>query len=200
MKLAPPSPPPAIGRHALIRQPDALDRRAGLPEDVDGDAAARVPVAADAQPFRLQQVRQALADGDGAVLVEGAVVAEAGQIQLQALRLDQPVARHIVDDDVGEVGLARHRAQAGELGRGEARHIERVGVRIGHAFQHRLFRVGRGGGLGAELGQAVGIVRHARHLGVWSAKENARAARGGVRNRPGAPAGRGRMRLADGWA
>ena len=44
---------PAIGRHALVGQPQALRRRAGLPEHVDRDAAARIPVAADAQPARL---------------------------------------------------------------------------------------------------------------------------------------------------
>jgi hypothetical protein len=164
-----PSPPPAIGRHALIRQPHAFDRRARLPEDVDGDAAARIPIAADAQPFRLQQLGQALADGDGAVLVEGAVVAERRQVHLQALGLDQPVAGHIVDDDVGEVGLARHRAQAGELRRREAREIQRVGMRVGDALQHRLFRVGRGGGLDAELAEAFGIMGHGTALRGWLA-------------------------------
>jgi hypothetical protein len=38
----------AITRHALLRHPDVLWQRAGLPEDIDGNAAARVPVAADA--------------------------------------------------------------------------------------------------------------------------------------------------------
>ena len=51
--------PPAIGRDALVGQPDALRQPAGLPEHVDRHAAARVPVAADPQPFRLQQRRRA---------------------------------------------------------------------------------------------------------------------------------------------
>src|SRR6185437_14434352 len=38
---------PAIRRDALVGQPQALRRRGGLPEDVDRDAAARVPVGAD---------------------------------------------------------------------------------------------------------------------------------------------------------
>ena len=42
----------AIGRDALVGQPQALGRRAGLPEHVDRHAAARIPVAADAQPAR----------------------------------------------------------------------------------------------------------------------------------------------------
>ena len=38
--------------------------------------------------------------------MEGAVVAERAQIELQRLGLDQPVAGGVVDDQVGEVGLA----------------------------------------------------------------------------------------------
>lgn len=48
--------PPAISRDALIGNPDALRQPAGLEEHVDRDAAARIPVAADAQPFRLDLV------------------------------------------------------------------------------------------------------------------------------------------------
>ena len=44
------------------------------------------------------------------------VVAEAEQVQLQALALDHALARHISDVNRGEVGLPRDRAQAGELG------------------------------------------------------------------------------------
>ena len=42
---------PAIGRHALIGQPQPLGRRAGLPEHVDRKSAARITIAADAQPL-----------------------------------------------------------------------------------------------------------------------------------------------------
>ena len=45
----------AIGRDALIGNPDALGQPPGLPEYVDGNTAARIPVAADAQPFRLDR-------------------------------------------------------------------------------------------------------------------------------------------------
>ncbi len=38
----------AIGRDALVRRPDILRQFAGLPEHVDRNAAARIPVAADA--------------------------------------------------------------------------------------------------------------------------------------------------------
>ena len=43
----------AIGRDALIRNPQPLGDAASVPEHVDGNAAARIPVAADPQPFRL---------------------------------------------------------------------------------------------------------------------------------------------------
>src|SRR6266705_227709 len=68
------STPPAIGRDALIGNPHTLRQSAGLPEHVDRDAAARIPVAADAQEFRLDLGCDPLADHDGAILVERAMV------------------------------------------------------------------------------------------------------------------------------
>src|SRR5580700_967811 len=81
---------PAIRRHALVRQPETFGRRAGLPEDVDRNAAARLPVAADAQPARLGGRDDTLADGERRVFVESAVVAERAQVELQRLGLDEP--------------------------------------------------------------------------------------------------------------
>ncbi len=57
------------------------------------------------------------------------------EVELQRFAFDQPVARHVVDDEMGEVGLARHRAERGELGRGEAGDVVRVGVRVGDALE-----------------------------------------------------------------
>src|SRR5262245_55945228 len=62
---------------ALIGQPQALGRRSRLPEDVDRDPAARVPIAADPEPPRLHLRDEALADPDRHVLVEAAMIAEA---------------------------------------------------------------------------------------------------------------------------
>ena len=129
---------PAIGRDALVGQPDALGQAAGLPEHVDRHAAARIPVAADAQVFRLEQRIEPLADPHRAVLVKGALVAEAGEIELERLRLDQPAARHVVDHQMGEIRLAGDRAKAGEFRRGEAGDIIRVAMRIGHAVELSL--------------------------------------------------------------
>jgi hypothetical protein len=101
------SAPAAIGGHTLVRKPHAGRALSGLPEDVDGDAAARIPVPADAQEMRFDEVRYALADGNRAVLMERAVIAERCEIELERLRLDEPAVRHVVDDEVRKVGLAR---------------------------------------------------------------------------------------------
>ena len=84
--LDPRSAAPAVCGHPLIRQPQVGRGCAGLPEDVDRDAAARIPIAADPQPARLPSPRQPLADADRAVLVERGVVAEAAEEQLERLR------------------------------------------------------------------------------------------------------------------
>src|SRR6478752_2436501 len=94
---------PAIGRHALVGDPHALRQPAGLEEHVDRDAAARIPVTADAQEFRLDLARDPLANHHCAILVEGAVIAEARDIKLQRLRFQQPLARYIVDHEMREI-------------------------------------------------------------------------------------------------
>ena len=82
----------AVGSHALIGNPHPLWRLAALPEHVDRHAAAWEPIAADSEPSRLEQSDQVLADADGAILVEGAVIAEALKVKLQRLRFDDPCA------------------------------------------------------------------------------------------------------------
>src|SRR6516164_1765351 len=122
---------PAIGRHALVWQPQPLRRLACLPEDVDRDAAARIPIAADAQIMRRDQGGDGLGDPQGAVLMEGAMIAEAAEIELERLRFDEPLIRHIVDDQYAEIGLAGDRAERGEFRTGEAGEIIRARLRIG---------------------------------------------------------------------
>src|SRR6202035_3654523 len=96
----PASPPAAIGRDALVGYPHSLRQSAGLPEHVDRNAAARVPVAADAEPFRLDFGRYPLSDRNRAVLVERTMIAEARDIEFQGFRLQQPLARHVVDHEM----------------------------------------------------------------------------------------------------
>src|ERR1700736_4579589 len=71
------SPPAAVRRDALIGNPHSLRQFAGLPEYVDGNSAARIPVAADAQPFRLDLGGDPFSDRHRAVLMECTMIAEA---------------------------------------------------------------------------------------------------------------------------
>src|SRR6478672_5895295 len=128
---------------ALIREPQARGRFAALPENVDRHSPAWVPIAADAEPARLHLGCEPLTDADGNILVEAAMIAESAQEQLQALALDDRLARRIVDHDMGEVRLAGHRAERGELGRGEAYQIKLAAPWVRHIIEHRLF--GRSG-------------------------------------------------------
>ncbi len=85
---------------------------------------------------------------------------KAGEEQLEALAFDDALGWGVVDHQVGEVGLARHRAQAGELGRGEAHAVERAGARVGHVVERRLARRGGQRALAAEMKRGgAGIVR-----------------------------------------
>src|SRR4051812_32695169 len=59
---------PAIGGDPLLGHPQARRRLAGLPEDVDRHAAARIPIAADPQPQRLHLLGEPLGDPDRHVL------------------------------------------------------------------------------------------------------------------------------------
>src|SRR5258708_26295787 len=89
--LMAPSAASAVRRHTLIGQPKSFRRGAALPEHIYRDAAARKPIAADAQPTRLGHRDEPPADGHGAVLVERPVVTEGAEIELQRLGLDQPI-------------------------------------------------------------------------------------------------------------
>ena len=75
-----------------------------MPEDVNGNAAARIPVSADPQPYGLHLAEQALADADGHILVKPAMVAERTKEQLQRLRFDDRVAGRVIDHQMGEIG------------------------------------------------------------------------------------------------
>src|SRR5579863_3163484 len=137
---------PAIRRYALIGQPQILWRRAGLEENVDRHAAARIPITADPEPARLDRRAEAVGDQQRAALMKAAVVAERAEEQLQRLALDDMLRRHIIDDEMREIGLAGERAETRELRRVEADEIDRARIRIGDALEHRVVgRSGQGG-------------------------------------------------------
>src|SRR5262249_14993363 len=127
--------PAAIGGDALIRNPQPLGQSAGLPKNIDWNAAARLPVAADPEPFRLDLGSQPLADHDCAILVECTVIAEASNVKLQRFRLQEPLARGIVDDEMRKVRLPRDRTDRSELRHGEAHQIVCACLRIGDAVE-----------------------------------------------------------------
>src|SRR5690348_520054 len=83
-----PSATAAIGLNPLVRQPQPFRRLSRLPEHVDRHSAARVPIAADAQPPGLHLGEETLADADRHVLMEAAMVAVGAEEQLEALALD----------------------------------------------------------------------------------------------------------------
>src|SRR5579872_5875500 len=129
------STPPAIGRNALIGNPHSLRQFSGLPEHVDRNAAAWVPIAADAQPFGFDLRGDTLADGDRAVLVKGAVVTEARNIKLEGFGLEQPLAGYIVDHQVRKIGLTGDRAKRGKFRGGKPHDVIGAALRIGNAVE-----------------------------------------------------------------
>src|SRR5687767_14891632 len=113
-----------IRRHALVRDPEACRRATGLPEHVDRHAAARIPVTADAQPAWCEELDQSIRNGDGAVLVESPVIAEARQVELERLALDEPPCGCVIDHEVREIRLAHHGTERRELGCREPRQVD----------------------------------------------------------------------------
>ena len=90
-----------------------------MPENINRNAAARVPIAADSQPPRIKQGRNLFADAQRAVFMKTAMIAEAGQEEFEALAFYQPIVWGIVDDQMCKVWLAGYRTQRGEFGRDE---------------------------------------------------------------------------------
>ena len=116
----------------------ALGRRC-LPEDVVGIPPLDTSLA-DAQ--NCGSFPRPAGPMDGDIFMEAGMVAEAAEEQLQRLRLDDRLARRIVDHQMREIGLAGDRAKRSEFGRGEAHKIERAGARIGHVIEPRFVRRG----------------------------------------------------------
>ena len=85
-------------------------------EGFDGDAATRIEHPNDLQILGIHQFDQVLHNHVDTVLVEVAMVAEAKEVELQALALHHQCARDVVDNKVAEIRLASLGAQRGELG------------------------------------------------------------------------------------
>ena len=105
-------------------------------EGLDGDTTTGIEQADDLQIFGVHQLDQVLHDDVDAVLVEVAVVAEAEEVELQALALHHQRARDVVDDDVTKVGLAGLGAQGGELGAIQSHKVLVLGMFVLKRLQH----------------------------------------------------------------
>src|SRR3546814_20786411 len=68
---------------------------------------------------------------------------ERAEEELEALRFDDRFAGGVIDDEMREIGLAGHRAERRELGRGEADEIKLARARIGHIVENGRFGSGR---------------------------------------------------------
>src|SRR5690349_7131314 len=95
-----------------------------------GPAATHVPESAEAPPARREAGDQGVERASGDCSVAVACVAEAPQVQLEALELDDLWARNIGNREGSEVGLACHRADTGELGADALDFVVAVGVRV----------------------------------------------------------------------
>src|SRR3546814_9364802 len=111
-----------IGRYALVGNPYAFGDRPRLMEHVDREAAARIPVAADAEPDRRHLRHEPFRDADRAVLVKGGLVPEGAEIKLQRLAFPEAAVGEVVDTVMREVGLSRNRTDRREFRAGGEDH------------------------------------------------------------------------------
>ena len=79
--------------------------------------------------------------------MEATVVSKTGEEEFQAFALDQPIARRVVDNEVGEVWLTGDWAERCKFWTDETREIERIRVRVLNPFQLRLIWRARHGAL-----------------------------------------------------
>ena len=105
-------------------------------EGLDGDAATRIEQADDLKIFWIHKFDQVLHDDVNAVLVEIAMVAEAEEIEFQALALHHQRARDVVDNKVSEVGLTCLGAQGGELGTIQSHEVLVLRMLVFKRLQH----------------------------------------------------------------
>jgi len=94
----------------------ALPAVLGVPTPhIGGDPAAHEPLGIDLQIPGIQQRDEVVQDPVGHLLVEGALVAEGPEVQLQGLQLHTRLVGNIADLEMREVRLPGQRAQACEF-------------------------------------------------------------------------------------
>ena len=91
---------------------------------------------------RLHEGHEVLHDDVHAVFVEVAVVAEAEEVELEALALDHEAVGDVVDDYLAEVGLVSLGAERSELRAGECDKIVVLRMLVFESFEHLRSVVG----------------------------------------------------------
>ena len=124
----------AVKGNAQIWNMDRFGWSPCLVEDVDGDAAARVPEAGDAEPFGFGFRDEAFGDRHSAVFMKGSVIAERREIELERFAFDEGGFGDVIDDEKGEIRLARDRAERSEFRAREADDVIRAAVRVFDCF------------------------------------------------------------------
>src|SRR5262249_37449917 len=108
---------PTVRRNALIGEPYVLGQLALSEEHIDGYAAARIPIAANAEPMGSQNLNEPFADCDRAIFMESAVIAEGSEIEFERFRFHEQITRDVIDNQMREVGLSCHWTKRGEFRR-----------------------------------------------------------------------------------
>ena len=105
-------------------------------ERLDGDASAGIEQSYDLQIFGIHQLDKVLHDDVHTVLVEVTMVAEAEEIEFQALALHHQRAGDIIYNKVSEIRLTRLGTQRGKLGAIQGHKVLVFRVFVLKRFQH----------------------------------------------------------------
>ena len=113
--------------------------RAGLAvvgKGIDADAAAGDEDACHLDVLGVHEADEVFHDDVDAVLVEAAVIAEAEEIEFEALALHHSSVGEVADAYLCEVGLSGDGAECRELRAVEAYPVVVIGVFVFESFQH----------------------------------------------------------------
>ena len=127
--------PPAVVVKVLDLLGEAFGSRATRRTDRCGDTAPDLEEAGHADPAWARGQNEIVEDPVGHRLVKNALVPPAPQIQFERLELHQGLCGLVLDDDGGEVGLARPVAEAGELPAAEPDLVVPARFRIGKRLE-----------------------------------------------------------------
>ena len=117
---------------------------------VDGDASAGCEESGHLDVLGVHEAYEVFHNDVYAVFVEVAVVAEAEEVELEALAFDHAAVGEVGDADFGEVGLSGDGTEGGELGAVEAYPVVVFGVFVLEGFEHLGGVVGLVFGFAAE--------------------------------------------------